>query len=732
MTKSELKTKLPDPLQPLAEIAFNFWWSWSPERLSIFHSINSDRWEEYNYNPVKLLGSISEKRLTQLATDPDYIQRVNKLASEFQQYLAAKDTWASREAPQFSHEKPIAYFSIEYGFHSCIPLYAGGLGILAADYFKSASDLGLPVVGIGLLYHQGYCQQRLNSKGWQEEDYPETKFAELPLELCQDENNQTLTIQLEIDDRQVNLQIWQLCVGRLSVYLLDSNRDDNETRDRGLTARLYGGNQDTRLAQEFLLGIGGVKALQKLAIEPQIYHLNEGHAAFAMLEVARQESERTGKSFAELKEVIKNRGIFTTHTPVPAGHDTFFREQIEDYFYHYWLELGLNKEEFFALGSRKPKDPFEPFNMTVLALRATKAANGVSKLNGAVCRRMWSDLYPDRQSENVPIGYITNGVHHRTWTAPLIADLYKQYLGEDWADRVTDEQMWAKINKIPNSEIWWRHQRLKERLIAYIRLQVQQARIRRGESEDLITAAANIFDSNALTIGFARRFSTYKRGDLIIRDLERVKHIFTNQERPVQIVFAGKAHPADEESKRIMQRLFAWSRQPEFGDRVVLLENYNINLAEKLIQGVDLWLNNPRRSQEASGTSGQKVAFNGGINCSILDGWWCEGYRSNSEDRGIDGWAIGDGCQAEVSQLETQQDAESLYHLLEEEIIPCYYDRDDDGLPQSWIEKMKASIKTIAPYFNSDRMVKEYVNQMYLPQPQVSQTQAEKELAFSN
>ncbi len=709
--RERLQAKLPYPLHSLVDLAFNFWWSWSPEQVSIFRSISPEHWEQYHHNPVKLLLSMPEERLAQLATDPHYIKRVEALSSQFQKYMQATDTWASREASQFTAEQPVAYFSIEYGFGLCLPTYSGGLGILAADHLKSASDLGLPLVGVGLLYRQGYFHQRLSDQGWQEEDYWDYQFEELPLELCKDEHGETLAIAIQIGERPVKAQIWKLAIGRVNLYLLDTDREDNQPIDRELTQRLYGGSKETRLAQEILLGIGGVKVLQRLGYNPQIYHLNEGHAAFAMLEVAHLEMERTGKSFDQVKDSVRGKAVFTTHTPVPAGHDAFSSEQMDCYFSDYWSQLGLSKAEFLALGRQPSEDKADLFNMTVLALRLCRSANGVSKINGEVCRQMWSSLYPDRSVEDVPIDYVTNGIHACTWTAPLMADLYAQYLGEDWANQVSDEQMWARVEKIPNQEIWWRHQCLQERLIAYIRSHVQHTRRKRGDSAESIQEAEQLFDPNVLTIGFARRFSAYKRGDLIMHDPDRAMAILTNPERPVQIVFAGKAHPADEESKRIMQRLIEWSHQPDLKNRVVFIEDYDMHIAEKLVQGVDVWLNNPLRPQEASGTSGQKASFNGIINCSVLDGWWPEAYQTTADGKGLNGWAIGKG---NASELENQSDAESLYQLLESEIIPCYYDRDHEGLPHRWIEMMKAAIKSIAPYFNTDRMVREYVQKVYL------------------
>ena len=687
-TNTQLYT-IPDPLRPLVDLAYNLWWSWFPKGEEVFKSIDAQKWEQYRHNPVKLLNAVSEERWTQLAADSAYLERLETLASEFRQYLQATETWAKREIPEAA-KQAIAYFSIEYGFHPCLQNYAGGLGVLAAEYLKSSSDLGLPIVGVGLLYRQGYFRQQITPEGIQKEEYLDYRFEELPLKLCKTEQGEAITVAIKIKNRPVVAQIWQLTVGRVNVYLLDTNREDNAPPDRSITDQLYGGDDETRLAQEYLLGIGGVKALQRLGYEPQVYHLNEGHAAFAMLEVACLEMERTGKSFAQIKEVVRHKGVFTTHTPVPAGHDTFSVEQMERYFGHYWSKLGLSRREFLNLGNHIPEEFGNPFNMTVLALRLCERANGVSKLNGKVCREMWSVLYPDRPTEDVPIGHITNGVHVRTWIASVIADLYTQYLNENWRDRVTDAQMWTSVETIPDQELWQRHQRLKEDLIDFVRSRVQST-----------------LDPNALTIGFARRFSSYKRGDLFLYDSEKAKALFSNSSQPVQILFAGKAHPADEKSKQIIEHLMQWSHEQHLENRLVFIEDYDLDVAQKLVQGVDVWLNNPERPKEASGTSGQKVALNGGINCSVLDGWWCEAYQPSN------GWAI-EGGEAE-SETQTQRDAEALYQLLQAEIIPLYYERDDQGLPRRWLKMMKTSIKMIAPYFNTERMVKEYVHQMYLP-----------------
>jgi len=711
-----LSAKMPFPLKRLADLAYNYWWSWSSDRISLFQSIDPQEWERCGHNPVAILESASYERLTQLAEDPLYLKQISALVREFDQYMAHQDTWVSRVAPQVSAEHPVAYFCAEFGIHESLPIYSGGLGILAGDHLKSSSDLGVPMVGVGLLYRQGYFRQRLNRQGWQEDYYLDNPFHKMPLELIKNAQGEPLTIQLEIRQRQVKVQIWQVQVGRVTLYLLDSDRQDNDPIDRWLTGHLYGGNLETRIAQEVVLGIGGVRALTALGIKPAVHHLNEGHAAFCTLEIARQEIERTGKSFYDIEASVKKSCVFTTHTPVPAGHDVFSPDLIDSYFAQYWPQLGLSREQFLALGARRLGDPWEPFGMTVLALRMCRACNGVSELHGKVSRKMWTVLYPHRTEDTVPIGYITNGVHAPTWTAPLMADLYDQYLGKDWKTRAIDPQMWAKVDEIPDEELWARHQILKERLIAYTRYKVKKSREQRGEDYQSLQAVDNLLDPNILTIGFARRFSPYKRGDLILRDAERAVKIFGNAQRPVQIVFAGKAHPADEEGKRIIQRLMEWCHNSGIIHRVAFIEDYDIHTGQKLVQGVDVWLNNPRRPLEASGTSGQKVCFNGGLNCSVLDGWWCEGYQADADGKGINGWAIGEDVHTSDQELQDRIDSQSLYQLLEQEIVPLYYDQDAQGIPHRWVQMMKASIKTNAPLFNTDRMIADYVSQVYVPE----------------
>ena len=712
---THLSAKLPHSLKRLADLAYNYWWCWTSDQVSLFETLNPDEWDRCGHNPVVLLESISYNRLTQLAIDPQYIKRLNVVIEKFDRYMAADSTWASRVAPQISKEHPVAYFCAEFGLHESLQVYSGGLGILAGDHLKSASDLGVPLVAIGLLYRQGYFRQRLNQAGWQEDYYIDNEFGRLPIELMHNEHGDAITVELQVRSRVVKVQIWRVRVGRVDLYLLDTNREDNDSIDRWLTGHLYGGNQETRIAQEVILGIGGVRALQALGIEPGVYHLNEGHAAFCLLEVSRLEIQRTSKSFYDIEADVRKRCVFTTHTPVPAGHDVFSADLMDSFFASYWPQLGLSREQFLALGARRLGDPWEPFGMTPLALRLCRAANGVSELHGHVSRQMWTVLYPQRSEDKVPIGYITNGVHASTWTAALIGDLYNEYLGEDWAIKAVDPAVWAKVDTIPDAALWQRHQILKERLVAHTRSRLRKAREGRGEAWDIIQAADHVLDPTILTIGFARRFSPYKRGDLLLRDADRAMSIFANTDRPVQIIFSGKAHPADEEGKRIIQRLMEWCKQPGIWNRVAFIEDYDMHTARKLVQGVDVWLNNPRRPLEASGTSGQKVCFNGGLNCSVLDGWWCEGYEADANGKGLNGWAIGKDAHTSDQKLQDDIDSQALYALLQDEIVPLYYDQDEQGVPHGWVKMMKASIKTNSPAFNTHRMIADYVTQVYAP-----------------
>ncbi|MBE9031996.1 alpha-glucan family phosphorylase [filamentous cyanobacterium LEGE 11480] len=715
---SALRERLPQSLKRLAELAYNYWWSWEPEAVALFQAIDPIAWDQVGHNPVSILENVSYDRLTQLMGDPHYLKQAQQVFEKFDRYLASDDTWAATQASGLSQENPIAYFCAEFGVHESLPIYSGGLGLLAGDHLKSASELGIPLVAVGLMYRQGYFRQRLDQSGWQEDYYVDNVFNRMPLELVCNEQGEPITTQVLVRQRMVNLQIWQAQVGRVRLFLLDADRHDNDPIDRWLTGHLYGGNQETRIAQEIVLGIGGVRALTAIGIKPAIHHLNEGHAAFCLLEVCRQEMQHSGKTFYDVEATVREQCVFTTHTPVPAGHDVFSSDLMDSFFAQYWEELKLSREQFMALGARRLGDPWEPFGMTVLALRLCRTANGVSQLHGEVSRQMWAAMFPRATEDQVPIGYITNGVHASTWTAPLIADLYNEYLGRDWADQAADPATWAKVDNIPDALLWERHQILKERLVAHARHRVCQARQQRQEDVSQIRAIDHLLDPKILTIGFARRFSPYKRGDLLMRDAERMLRIFQRTAQPLQILFSGKAHPADEEGKRIIQRVMEWCKHPDIRDRVVFIEDYDIHIARQLVQGVDVWLNNPRRPLEASGTSGQKVCFNGGINCSVLDGWWCEGYQS-ANGKGLNGWAIGENANTNDQAVQDKIDSDSLYHLLETEIIPLYYEQDADGIPHGWIKMMKASIKSNCPAFNTHRMLMDYVQQVYLPTAQV-------------
>ncbi|TVQ09328.1 MAG: alpha-glucan family phosphorylase [Leptolyngbya sp. DLM2.Bin27] len=715
-----LKAKLPTPLVALADLAYNYWWSWTEERVSLFSNLDPVRWQTCGHNPVALLEAVPDERLWQVAEDPHYLNRLRQLAREFETYRRGAAPGPSQIAPNLSPDRPVAYFCIEFGLHESLPVYAGGLGVLAGDSLKSASDLGVPMVGVGLLYRQGYFHQHLNRSGWQEEHYTHCEVNHLPMELVRDEFGQPVTIKVDIRQRPVRVQVWRVLVGRSQLYLLDTDRSDNDSLDRRIASHLYGGNPETRLAQALILGVGGVRMLHALDIEPAIYHLNASHGAFALLEVAHREMRYSGVGFEEMAHQVRQQSVFTTHSPVSAASNVFSADLIESFLGGYWPQLGLSREDFLALGNRHPDDPWALFSMTVLALRLSGKANGVSHRHGELCREMWQGLYSD--SSPVPIGSITNGVHARTWTAPLMMDLYRQHLGPDWAAKIADPSLWAGVDHIPDDQLWQRHSLLKERLIAYTRDRVRAARHQRGEAADEIAAVDHLLDPAVLTIGFGRRFSPYKRGELLFSDLHRAIRILAHARRPMQIIFAGKANPADDEGKRIIQRLMEWCRHPALRDRVAFIEDYDMAVAKLLVSGVDLWLTHPRRP-EACGTSGQKVCLNGGLNCGTLDGWWAEAYQPGGAGQVANGWVIGRPNPDSDPDSQNHQDAESLYDLLENHIAPVYYQRDSQGpagsyrtgLPHQWIAMMKASIRSCAPRYSSDRMVAEYLTQMYAP-----------------
>jgi starch phosphorylase len=702
------KNELPAPLIPLEHLAWNYWWSWAADGESIFRDLDSEIWEECEHNPRQLLAKTSSFRLAEAATDPIYMERVRRIDETFQSYLTSPP---QLQLDTITKEHPVAYFCAEFGVHTSLPLYSGGLGILAGDHLKSASDLGLPLVAVGLLYRYGYFRQRLRNDGWQEEQYRETFPNDLSIDLVTNDDGSPLRIEISIRQRNVLAQVWRAEVGRVALYLLDTNIPENAETDRWVTGHLYGGDRETRIVQEMLLGIGGVRLLRKLGVSPHVFHLNEGHSAFLTLELAREIVQTEHQTFAAASERVKQQCVFTTHTPVAAGNDEFDTALVVRAFGpSYFQELGLTEDEFLALGG---VDKSERYGLTPLAIRMCRSTNGVSRKHGEVSRALWQQLFPGQNVEDVPIGYITNGVHAPTWISAPLRYLVEHHAGQDWDTKVRDQKVWAEaIARIPDEEFWNAHMRLKERLVAFIRQRSMQARIVAGERADYIEAASTMFDPAVLTIGFARRVAGYKRWNLLLTDQQRLLRLINNEERPVQFVFAGKAHPQDEGSKLVLQQLAQWKYDAAVRQRAVFLEDYDQEIARQLVQSVDVWLNVPRRPQEASGTSGEKVAINGGLNLSILDGWWLEGYD------GTNGFAIGNGNDgAEVAKIDAL-DAESLYRTLEMEVVPLFYHREADGIPRAWIAMMKRAIQTLAPQYNSDRMVEEYARKIY---PQTTQ-----------
>src|SRR5215831_3322508 len=700
--------ELPPTLAPLRQLSWNYWWSWAPDGSEVFRDLDPNLWAQCEQNPRLLLTQISDLRLAEIATDPLYLERVERLNQRFNKYVSETRPWAKLAlSPHVTAQTPVAYFCAEFGVHNSLPLYSGGLGILAGDHLKSASDLNVPLVAIGLFYRFGYFRQRLRRDDWQAEEYRENHVDELALKSVDDEQGKPLLVEVTMRGRTVSARVWRADVGRVQLYLLDTNVPENNEVDRLVTGHLYGGDRETRLVQEMMLGIGGVRLLQKLKIEPSVFHLNEGHSAFLTLELAREIIEHDGVTFAEAIKRVRDRCVFTTHTPVAAGHDEFDASLVAKGFGD-WAEksLGLSREEFLKLG-RINGDSQESFGLTPLALRMTRSTNGVSRKHGEVSRDLWHKMWPQLPLNEVPITSVTNGVHPATWVAPLLRRVFARCVGKDWIERARDAGAWRYgIDKIADRDLWEAHMLLKQRLVAYVRDISFDARLARGESEEHIEAARTMFDPAILTIGFARRVAGYKRWDLILSDSELLVKLINDPARPVQFVFAGKAHPQDQGAKRVLQELIDWQRDPSVRQRVAFIEDYDQEIARQMVQGVDVWMNVPRRPQEASGTSGQKVAVNGGLNFSVLDGWWLEGYDDGN------GFAIGDLSDASDAEMD-RQDSASMYRVLSEEIIPRFYDRDDEGLPRRWIAMMKKSIGMLAPQFSSDRMVAEYVERIY-------------------
>jgi starch phosphorylase len=699
--------KVPDRLSPLLTIARNLWWVWNRNAVALFRRIDIDLWEECHHNPIQLLGTLHPERIAALADDEAFVAHMEGVAEELEQYLAAP-TWYSR-AFQDRSELRVAYFSAEFGLHECLPFYGGGLGILAGDHLKSSGELGVPLVGVGLCYQQGYNHQYLTTDGWQQELYPDNDFYNMPMTLLRDDQGKEVTVEVAVLGRRVTARIWKIRSGRTELNLLDTNLSCNHPDDREITARLYGGDLELRIRQEILLGIGGMRALHRIDYWPNVCHMNEGHSAFLGLERIRMLMQSARLTFDEAREGLAAGNVFTTHTPVPAGNDRFPAAMMEKYFKDYVPLLNLSMERFIGLGREDPTDTSEDFCMTVLALRLAAYSNGVSELHGKISRGMWKRIWPSVPESEIPISHITNGVHVHTWLSDEMGRLYERYLGPRWQADITDAKVWQRVDDIPDSELWRSKERLRGRLVSYVRHKLHQQLARAVTSRAKRRAADELLDPESLTIGFARRFATYKRANLILRDPERFRRILLDKDRPVQFVFSGKAHPQDHPGKEIIRQISQLARSDELQHRIVFLEDYNMDIARQLVQGVDVWLNTPRRPLEASGTSGMKAVLNGGLTLSTLDGWWCEAYD------GDNGWAIGDGEQPSDREHQDKTESTILYDLLEQEIIPLFYDRGPDGVPREWVARMKNSIRTCGPQFNTHRMLAEYLERFYLP-----------------
>ena len=686
-------------------LARNLWWSWDHDATGVLRDLDPVRFRQLNHNPISMLAEIPldgiERRAQQLVLH----SRINYAYRRQREYLDADRTWGAKNAG-ILRPRPVAYFSAEFGLHESIPIYSGGLGVLAGDHIKSASDLGVPLIGIGLFYGQGYFRQRLDRNGWQQEEYLETDVNELPMELAIGANGEPVTVQTETRSGAIRARVWRSKVGRCDLLLLDSNVAGNAPEDRDLTSRLYGGDGRVRIRQELLLGVGGFRALKAMGVTPGVLHMNEGHSTFAVLEAIRNRMDDEGVDFDEAARRVSREVVFTTHTPVPAGHDRFHRPLIEEHLGPLGDALRLLPNRLMAFGQENPANPYEEFCMTILGLKLSRRANAVSALHGEVSRAMWTGLHPDKSEDAVPIGHITNGVHVPTWLAPQMFRLYDRHFGPGWHAHSSDARIWEGIENVSDGELWETHLSLKSQLLEFVRARVIEQNKRRGEPPENVR---RVLSPDALTIGFARRFATYKRANLVLSDIEKLTSMVNDPKRPVQFIFAGKAHPSDDPGKRVLQQIAELVRDRRFGDKFVFVEDYDINVGRYLVQGVDVWLNNPRRPLEASGTSGQKVVLNGGLNLSVLDGWWAEAYD------GLNGFAIGSGRTHSQWDVHDARDGEDLYRVLREEVIPLYYHRDQDGLPRGWIRRMKRTIRTLGWRFNADRMVMDYTLHCYIP-----------------
>ena len=707
-----IQTKLTPRLQRLEELAYNFWWSWHRASRDLFKQLDRRLWTTTRHNPVRILLETPADNIQAKTSDPLFLRDLDAMLLELDADIQSHSLWYTHKYPDF-REHTIAYFSAEFGLHTSLPIYSGGLGILSGDHIKETSDLGLPFVAVGFLYEQGYFRQRFDHSGWQQAIYPLLNSDEVALRParcahgCAGSSAADCPLTLTIGDRQVYLRIWEARVGRTRLYLMDANVEQNAPWDRQLTARLYGGDREMRLQQEIILGIGGVQVLRALDIQPRVWHINEGHSAFMTLE-RMKEYVAQGMDFAQAREHVRASTLFTTHTPVPAGHDVFDFGLMDKYFHPFWPQLGLSREEFLALGSH-PVWHGEAFNMTKLALQLAGRANGVSALHGASSRKMWANIWPDKAEDEVPIGHVTNGVHLPSWTGEAMHRLYRKYISPDWVKNQDAPLLWARTEDIPAEVLWDAHTFLKRKMFAAIRERARDARMQQSSTPDQLLASGLFLDPEALVIGFARRFATYKRANLIFSDMERLKALIHDRYRPVQFIFAGKAHPADDPGKLLLQQLYGIARSPELGGRIAFVEDYDMHVARYLVQGVDVWLNTPRKPNEASGTSGMKAAFNGVLNLSVLDGWWAEAYN------GRNGWAIESHVEHEDAGWQDNADANALYHVLEEQVVPLFYQRDHDNVPRGWVTMMKEAIRTVGPQFSARRMVQAYTDQYYVP-----------------
>jgi len=694
-------------LNQLYRIANNLWWTWNPDAQELFERIDAARWRAVKRNPVALLRQVPPEHLASLREAPEFAAAVAKVTRRLNDYLDDKETRVAREYPQLM-DKPVAYFSAEVGLHECLPVYSGGLGVLAGDHMKSASDVGLPLYGVTLLYREGYFQQQIDS-AWQRERYPKLDVDQFPGHIVTGPDKRPVEVVVDVGRRPVKLHVWRANVGRNPLFLLDSDVPGNDHAARRLTTRLYGGDDHTRIAQEIILGIGGVRALRAMGLHPHGFHMNEGHCAFLALELARERMAQENIPFQEALNWVRDRALFTTHTPVQAGHDRFSAEIVEDYLAQIRHDVKLSPQEFMAVGKIDPRSQHERFCMTVVAIKSAKRINAVSALHGQVSRAMWKDMWPGKTEEQVPIGHVTNGIHLPTWTAPKARKVLENALGADFWKRQDDQALFAKLDDVPDEVLWSMRNQLRREAIEDLRQRTANGLLYRGDGDSAVSEALGMLDPGALTIGFARRFATYKRAALLFQEIGQATRIFGDPSRPVQVIFAGKAHPKDDAGKHEMQRILHIAEDGRFKGKVIFIDDYEMALARILVRGADVWLNNPRRPREASGTSGQKVIAHGTLNCSILDGWWAEATN------GQNGFDIGDAREVQDPIEQDRVDSHALYSVLLGKLIPEFFDRDERGIPRKWVARMRNSMKTNLPRYNTDRMVLDYVKQFYAP-----------------